>query len=285
MGDALDRRVTGGVIVDGELQQAAEASLSVLDIGMQRGYGCFEALRSYEGRPFRSGAHYDRLVASARMLGISVPGRDLVESWIADRSAAGGDCVVRVLVTGGLDPSHPGADLRVIVYAEPLPGAAGPLRVLPRDAPWHSDGEFSELTGAKTLSYGPNLATSLAAQQAGFDDALLIGRSGSVLEGPTYGVAWIIDAQLETPSLDLGILASITRVAMLDVAATAGIVVTEGRYPLDRMLAADEVLALSTVKEIMPITAVGDRTWEAGPITDRLAQGFSALVSRELGLR
>lgn len=282
MGDAPDGRVTGGVIVNGKLKEFAEASLSVLDIGMQRGYGCFEALRSYAGRPFRSGAHYDRLVASAGMLGISIPGGDLVEGWIADRSAAGGDCVVRVLVTGGLDPSRPGDDSRVIVYAEPLPDRSGPMRVLPRPAPWHPDGEFSELTGAKTLSYGPNLAASLAAQRAGFDDALLIGRSGSVLEGPTYGVAWITDGKIETPALDLGILASITRVAMLEVAAGAGIGASEGRYPLDRMLGADEVFALSTVKEIMPIIAVGDRTWEAGPITARLARGFTALVSREL---
>ncbi len=282
MGDELDRRVIGEIMVNGELKDAAAASLSVLDIGMQRGYGCFEALRSYAGKPFRSRPHYDRLVASAGKLGISIPGGELVESWIADRSEAGGDCVVRVLVTGGLDPGYPGKKSQVIVYAEPLPGDRGPLRVLPLDAPWHPDGEVSELTGAKTLSYGPNLAASLAAQRAGFDDALLIGRSGSVLEGPTYGVAWIVDGVLETPSLDLGILASITRVAMLEVAAATGIVVAEGRYPLDRMLGADETFALSTVKEIMPIAAVGERTWEPGSITGLLAAGFTDLVSREL---
>ncbi len=168
------------------------------------------------------------------------------------------------------------------MYAEPLPDEGGPVGLLPVDAPWHPDGAASELTGAKTLSYGPNLAASLTAQHAGYDDALLIGRSGSVLEGPTYGVAWVADGVLETPTLDLGILASITREAMLEVAAAQGLSVVEDRFPLDRMLAADEAIALSTVKEIMPIGRVGDRQWDPGPVTSRLAEGFDELVAAEL---
>ena len=33
----------------------------VFDIGFQRGYGCFEAMRSYGGIPFRLAGHLDRL--------------------------------------------------------------------------------------------------------------------------------------------------------------------------------------------------------------------------------
>lgn len=275
-------RVIGDVLVDGQLLAPARATVSVLDIGMQRGFGCFEALRSYGGRPFRSWAHFERLVASADKLGIPAPDGSLVEGWIADRSAAGGDCVVRVYLTGGLDPARPGRGSTVVVYAEPLPDESGPVRLRPVDAPWHPDGVASELTGAKTLSYGPNLAASLTAQRAGYDDALLIGRSGSVLEGPTYGVAWVVDGVLETPTLDLGILASITREAMLEVASAQALPVVEGRFPLDRMLAADEAMALSTVKEIMPVGRVGDRQWNPGPVTSLLAEGFDELVAAEL---
>jgi branched-subunit amino acid aminotransferase/4-amino-4-deoxychorismate lyase len=275
-------RVIGEVLVDGEPQAAAAASVSALDIGMQRGYGCFEALRAYGGTAFRAERHYERLAASARKLLMPEPDRELVLRSIADRSAAGRDCVIRVYYTGGLSPGRPGEGSRLIVYAEPLPADSGPLRVLPLAAPWHADGASSELTGAKTLSYGPNLAAGLAAQRAGFDDALLVGRSGSVLEGPTYGVGWVVDGVIETPSLDLGILESITRGAMLDVAAAKGIDVVEGRFPLERMLAADEALALSTIKEILPIGAVGERTWTRWPVTEALSAGFRSLVSREI---
>lgn len=278
----VPQRVIGTVLVDGSPTDAAKASVSALDIGIQRGYGCFEALRAYGGRPFRSAGHVARLRASADKLAIPLPSADDLKAWIADRAAAGGDCVVRVLVTGGTDPTHPGTDSRVIVIAEEVPAVPAALRVLPVDAPWHADGVSSELTGAKTLSYGPNLAATLLARRAGFDDALLIGRSGSVLEGPTYGFAWVTDGVVETPSLDLGILASITRSALLEVADTAGIRLEAGRYSLERVLAADEVLALSTIKEIAPVMAVGDRDWDPGPVTAQLADAFSSLVKSEL---
>lgn len=277
-----DSHVIGEIIIDGELYDPARASLSVLDIGLQRGYGCFEALRSYSGKPFRSAAHYQRLQASAETLHIALPADGLVEDWVASRSAAAGDCVVRVIVTGGLDPFSPGDSSHVVVFAERVPDGSGPLRVAPIDAPWHPDGSFSELAGAKTLSYGPNLAATLAARRDGYDDAVLIGRSGSVLEGPTYGLAWVVDGMIETPSLDLHILASITRAAMLEVAADQGFLVSEGRFPIDRVLAADEVFALSTVKEIKPVAALGDRRWEAGPVTERLGSAFRELVRTEL---
>ena len=279
----LRGRITGDVLLDGEPIGAAQAAIPVLDIGLQRGYGCFEALRSYGGLPFRPNAHYDRLAGSAEKLGIPVPERDVLNTWVADRSAAGGDCVVRVFLTGGVDPPRPGYESRVIVYASPLPEPRDPIRIMPVDAPWHADGAISELTGAKTLSYGPNLAASLTARRAGFDDALLIGRSGRVLEGPTYSVAWITGGVLEIPGLDLGLLPSITRTVMLGLAAEGGIPVAEGGFTLDQMLAAEEALAFSTVREITPIAAVGERKFGAGPLTQDLADAYSALVAAELG--
>ena len=145
---SLEERVIGGVLIDGEMIPAIDASLSVLDVGLLRGYGCFEALRSYDGRPFRSGAHVDRLRASAGLLDIELPDDRLLDEWIADRSAAGGNCVVKVVVTGGVDPLRPGTDTHVIAFAEPIPHMGVSLRALPVAAPWHADGLFSELTGA-----------------------------------------------------------------------------------------------------------------------------------------
>lgn len=270
------------VVIDGEEVAGAEAGVSVFDIGLVRGYGCFETLRSYDGRAFRLGHHLDRLERSAAMLDIALPDRDSIGAWITDRAAKAGECMVRVMVTGGTSPAHPGEQSRVIIYAAPLHESEGPLRVLPTEAPWHSDAATSELTGAKTLSYAPNLAATLAAVRDGYDDALLVGRSGMVLEGPTFGIAWVIDGSVETPALDLGILESITRIAMLEVAAGMAVPVAEGRFELSRLLHADEVFAMSTTKDLMAVGAVGDRAFEPGPVTQMLAEGFTRLVAAEL---
>ena len=142
---------------------------------------------------------------------------------------------------------------------------------------------MSQLTGAKSLSYGPNVAASLAARQAGFDDALLLGRDGAVLEGPTYSVLWIAGDVLETPEIGLGILNSITRSAVLEVAAAAGYEIVEGVFPLARLLAADEVGALSTTKELAPVAAVGSRTWPESPRIEALAAALDRLIDAETG--
>jgi branched-subunit amino acid aminotransferase/4-amino-4-deoxychorismate lyase len=274
----------GRVLVDGQLVARDDARVSVFDVGFQRGYGCFEALRSYGGKPFRAAAHYGRLAVSAEKLAIDLAAAETISGWIHDRAARGGDCMVRVFVTGGLEPGKPGVGSTVVVFAEPLPKSTGPMRVLPLDAPWHPDGHPSELTGVKTMSYGPNLAASIAARRAGYDDALLIGRSGYVLEGPTYAVGWFVEGVIETPSLTLGILASITRQAVLEIAEVLGVSVQEGDFSLDRLLDADEVFAMSTGKEIQPIAVAGDRALGAGVATSQLQSAFRALVAAELGI-
>ena len=272
--------VLGHVLIDGEQVNPHAASISVFDIALLRGFGCFEALRSYNGVAFRQGEHLDRLERSAASLGLGLPSRDNMEAWVSDRAAVG-DCTVRVVVTGGTDERGSGEDSRFIVFAEPLVPVDDTVSLLPVEAPWHPDGATSELTGAKTLSYGPNVAARIHAKAEGFGDALLVGRSGSVLEGPTNTVAWIYYGILETPELGLGILASVTRKAVLEVAKELGIPTKEGRFPLERMLAADEVMALSTLREIQPVTKIGDVGKQVGPLTKKLMAGFRELVAAE----
>jgi branched-subunit amino acid aminotransferase/4-amino-4-deoxychorismate lyase len=270
----------GDVLIDGQAVDAAVASVSVFDTAILRGFGCFESLRSYGGVAFRQRQHLDRLERSAGALGLRLPERDDMDGWVADRASIG-DCGVKVVATGGTGEPGPRGGSRFIVFAEPLPEVDATVSLLPVAAPWHPDGATSELTGAKTLSYGPNLAARRRAHDEGYGDALLIGRSGHVLEGPTNTIAWVIDGVVETPELGLGILASVTREAVIDVAAEIGVEVREGRFPLARIVGADEAMSLSTFREVQPVTRIGASPKPVGPITQRLANGFHALVARE----
>lgn len=276
--------VLGPILVDGVPFPEAEATVSVLDIGLQRGYGCFESVRAYGGRPFRLARHLDRLETSAAIMRMPLPPRADLESWVLDR-AAEGDCSIRVLVTGGVDSEHPGVDSRTIVIATSLPAIPPHLRLQPRVAPWHPAGRVSELTGAKSLSYGPNLAARLAAVAEGFDDALLHSPDGDVLEGPTYSIGWIVGDRLEVPGAELGVLAGVTSAAVCEVAPRAGLEVVPGRYPLTRIHDAEEVVAMSTLRAVRPVVAIGEVLVAPGPIAGRLDELYHDLVDTELGLR
>lgn len=276
--------VLGPILIDGVAMPGDKATVSVLDIGLQRGYGCFESVRSYGGEPFRLAQHLDRLESSAAIMRMPLPPRRELESWVRDR-AAEGDCSIRVIVTGGVDAEHPGVDSRTIVIASSLPSIPPQIRLQPRVAPWHPAGSVSELTGAKSLSYGPNLAARLAAVADGFDDALLYSPGGDVLEGPTYSIGWIIGERFEIPGPELGVLAGVTSAAVCEVAPAVGLEVAPGRYPLGRLFEADEVVAMSTLRAVRPVVALGERALAAGPVAGTLNGLYEQLVAAEQGVR
>lgn len=258
----------------------SDGRIPVTDSSVLRGDGCFEVLASYGGHPFALEEHLSRLGRSAAALGIELPPESDVAGWIEKSASDVGDGYVRVVVTRG--SSVPGLDEpgMVIVFAHSLERGGAPARLLPVEAPWHAAGVEWDLAGAKSISYAPNMAATRKAQSEGFDDALLLTTDGVVLEGPTFAVGWVVDGVLETPRLELGILDSITRRVVLGLASGLEIPVLEGHWGLDRLDTASEVTAWSTVREVQPVVAVGERTWEPGPVTKDLSQAYAEHIGR-----
>lgn len=262
------------ILINGEV---SDGRIPVTDSAVLRGDGCFEVLKAREGLVFALDGHLDRLERSAGRLEIELPPKEHIGAWIKQIAESVGDGAVRVVVTRG--SAVPGLDdpSRLIVFGHTWDMDPRPAELLPVAAPWHSAGVEWELAGAKILSYAPNLSATRRAKSEGFDDALLLTTDGVVLEGPTFSIAWVIDDVLETPTLDIGILDSITRRVVLDLARDLAIGVVEGTWPLDRLELASEVMALSTVREVQPVARVGDRSFAEGPVTRRLADALDNL--------
>ena len=269
------------VLIDGVAVGEEAATVSVFDWGVQRGFGVFEVIRSYGGEPFRLEAHLERLHRSAAALHIDPPSIADLSSWVRTQAAAGGDVLVRVMLTGGSRDEQVPTPSRAIVLWEPIPSVPDRLKILPTAAPWHPGTDGAGFAGVKWLSYAPNMTCTDKARRAGFHDALLLSTDGHVLEGPTFTVAWTIDGMMETPSLELGILPSITREVLFECADRLGVAVKPGRFPLDRILHADEVLALSTVKEVTPVDTIGELDVPVGGLGPKLAATYADIVREE----
>ncbi len=269
------------VIIDGVPVDEHAASISVFDWAVLRGFGVFEVVRSYGGVLFRLERHLDRLEHSARALTIAAPHRDAIAADMRRVAAASGDGQVRLVLTGGGRDLAVDAAPHTIVLWEPLPVVSDRVSVLPVVAPWHPATNVGDFTGVKWTSYAPNMATTDRARRAGFDDAILVSPDGIVLEGPTFTYAWVSAGRVETPSLDLGILPSITREVVLECCERLGLPVDEGWYPLDRVTSADEVWALSTLKQVVPVERVGETRVKGGPIGARVAEMFATIVREE----
>jgi 4-amino-4-deoxychorismate lyase len=236
------------------------------DEALLRGRAGFETIRVYGGEPFRLREHLERLAASAERLGLPPLAADELEDLAARAldAAATPDCVLRLFWTPSPTALALVSDLPDHLDALRERGQKlVSLRGVRAEAPWL-------LPGVKSTSYAVNMAAEAEAQRRGADDALFVDRDGIVLEGPTTNVWWRSGKTLYTPSLELGILAGVTRAVLLELAADAGYEVVQGPYELERLDGADEVFTSSSVREVMPVTALDDRPVGRGPAADEL---------------
>ena len=250
-----------------------QPALDPLDLALVRGDAVFEALRVYAGRPFRLRAHLDRLAASARAVELPLPGG--LEELAAQAVAAGPgdtDVVLRLICTKGPEGSGPGegapaafaicTDVPASFEEERRRGLRLVLLTTATDplvraaSPWL-------LPGVKTISYAVNMAAQRAARARGGDDAVLVGLGGELLEAPTASLWWRTGHTLHTPTLDLGILAGITRAVLSDLAPGLGLKVVEGVYTAEDLAAADEAFLSSSTREVMPVVEV-----DGAPVAD-----------------
>ncbi|HVP74908.1 MAG TPA: aminotransferase class IV [Gaiellaceae bacterium] len=232
------------------------------DEGVLRARAVFETLRVYEGRPFRLVGHLDRFAASAARLGLPPPEREAFTAAVAEALAAAGvpDAVLRLLWTAGREGMHRPVGLALVSSLPPDLDELHARGLRLATVPWAP----GALAGAKSTSYAANLAARDAAARRDADDALLVAADGTVLEAPTANVWWREHDRLLTPTLELPILAGVTRAALLELAPAVGYTLEEGSYPLERLLEAEEVFLSSSIREVMPVVAVDGRPVGSG---------------------
>ena len=254
--------------LDGVITLACEAAIPATDEGLLRGDGVFEVIRLYDGRPLAFDEHMRRLERSADNLRLPV-----------DLEAVSADVWRLLAQVRGAGPEH--ELLRIVVtrgghrllLTEPAPAVLETIRLA---SVTYSPTRI--LDGVKSLSYGANMLASRLARERGFDEALLVTPHGRVLEAPTSSIFWVADGELLTPPLDEHILASITR-AMV-IAATGA---TERSVTLDELLAADEAFLASTARDVQPVGAIDERSFEApGPVTRRTAEAVESMIRERL---
>ncbi|HSK15932.1 MAG TPA: aminotransferase class IV [Gaiellaceae bacterium] len=254
------------------LVDPAEPVLHADDEAFLRGRAAFETMRVYGGRPFRLDDHLERLAGSAARLDLPAVGVDAFRALAGEALATAGEpeAVLRLYLTPGreglgsptalamVSSLPPGLDER---RAEGIRLISAPLGFDPAvraAAPWM-------LGGVKSTSYAVNMAAENEARRRGADDAVFLARGGIVLEGPVTNVWWRRGRTLYTPALDLGILAGVTRAALLGETADLGYEVREGAYPVEELAAAEEAFTTSSVREVMPAVAL-----DGEPIGDGL---------------
>ena len=283
-------RARAGARGDGpgwHLADAAEPTVNVVDLGVTRGDGIFEAFGVVDGAVQALEPHLNRLARSAALLDLPVLDLDLIREAVLASAAAHAPvpfALTKLIVTRGLEgvpDSEPTAWARTEVYEDHAVERRDGIRVVALDRGYRHDVATTSpwlLQGAKTLSYAVNKSVLREAARRGADDVLFVSSDGYALEGPSASLIARLDGVYVTPRTDQGILEGTTQAAAFEVLRSLGHGVAEVLLPMDEVRRADALWLVSSGRLVAPLSSLdGEPVTIDAEVTRQLAD---ALVDR-----
>jgi branched-chain amino acid aminotransferase len=264
------------------------------DRSFNRGDGCFDMTRTFDGRIFRLAEHVERLYRSLRYLRIDIGleakevvaiSEEVVEKNEHLRGAAG-DWWVAQRISRGVDAigdegwEHTGP--QVVIDCTPLP-----LKARARQFKDGIDVVVPSIRRipppmlsprAKTHNY-LNLILADKEVKSSRPDAwsVLLDENGNLCEGIGSNVFVVRDERIFTPR-EKYVLPGVSRRTVMDMAAQLGIPCEERDLDVYDAVTADEVFLTSTSLCICGVRSVNGSTIGdgsvPGPITKRLTQAY-----------
>lgn len=281
------------IYIAGEFFDETDARISVFDHGLLYGDGVFEGLRIYSGKVFRLEEHVQRLYESAKSIWLEIPltpeqMSEAINQTVTKNELSDG--YIRAIVTRGagslgLDPRRC-SDPQIIIIADTI-------KLYPQE---YYDNGLDIITVSvirnhpaalnpriKSLNYLNNILAKIEGIQAGCIEALMLNHKGEVAECTGDNVFIVKQGRLLTPPLDAGILAGVTRAAVIDLAAELAIPFAEQVLSKHDIYVADECFLTGSAAEVIPVVKVDSRTigsGKPGPTTKHLTTAFHELVRK-----
>lgn len=268
--------------LNGEYVAASQATLRLNDLGIVRGYGVFDLLRTYDGKLFKLHEHVLRLQRSAAAIGLDLPyGPEEIEHLARETYARNqiANATIRIVVTGGAadDFMTPPNRPTLAVLIEPI---------APSSNDQYTKGvklvttELERIMPTvKSLNYITAIMAMKEAKKAGAVEALYRTKDGRVTEGTRANFFIIRGQKLITPQEE--VLGGITRDVVIEIAED-DFQVREAPIAYAELETCDEAFITSSTKEILPVVQIDDITIGAGrpgPNTRKLMDLFHTYVN------
>lgn len=298
------------IFLDGQFVDADDARVSALDAGIQHGVGLFETMQAFDGRVYRIEQHIDRLITSAKELGLSNKLRagplcELVERTVIENDMT--EARVRLTVTGGdlallnTKPTASGGRAKrehqptvLCVATPPTEYPAGffdnGVSVVIADPKVNP---FDPSAGHKTLNYWMRLRTLAEAATKGAGEALWFTVTNHLCGGAVSNAFIVKDGRLLTPiargeelpgALPSAVLPGVTRAAVLEIAEELDIAAEKKMLTINDVLEADELFLTNSSWQVLPVVKVENKTiheGEVGDMTKRIRERLLLCIGRE----
>lgn len=272
------------VFHNGHLLPVEEVRLSPGQAGLLSGWGLFTTIRVIEGVPFAFERHWQRLARDAERTHCPFPFEEetvraqLGQVLASNNVREGCARIYAIYNQFGLwrsDEGFPQADL--LMYSSGLPAHRDHARLGLRE---HGRHAASPLAGVKVTSWLNNLWNLHEAQQAGFDEVVLLNERGEVSECTAANIFCARGGRVATPPLSSGCLAGITRSILLEIGPKVGIPVDERTLFPEDFYAAEEVFISSTNRNVIPATEIAGCAVGSAktPVMTKLEKAFDSYI-------
>jgi len=269
--------------VSGAWVHPHEATLSINDVAVLRGYSAFESFRTYDRRPFHLEEHLNRLFRSAELIELGMP---FTREYIAEiiqqviERNPYKHATLRILMTGGEseDGVMPSGQPQLAVLISPL--GERDMERFTRGVKLITSHLMRVSPEAKTSNYIAAIRSLKQAARQHASDALFVNEQDYVLEGTRSNFFVFRGDTLITPYA--GILLGVTRNTVLAL-AQGRFAIEERPILLSELAHVDEAFITSSSKEIMPVIQIDDiiiGSGKPGPHTFELEHRFIALVEQ-----
>ena len=286
----------GFIWMDGEYVNWRDAKVHVLTHTFHYGVGVFEGVRAHETATgpaiFRLDRHTERLFQSAKIMGMKMPfnaqelnaaqidiisKNDLKSAYLRPMAYYGSEAMglhakglkVHVMLAAWEWGAYLGDD-----------GLEKGIRVKTSSFSRHHVN--SNMAKAKTNGHYTNSIMALQeAENAGYDEALMLDPHGYVAEGSGENIFIVRRGKVYTPSLTSA-LEGITRDTVVELLRQdMGLEVIEKQITRDEVYTADEAFFTGTAAEVTPIQSLDDREigdGGRGPLTKEIQSRYFDVV-------
>ncbi|MBM4269776.1 MAG: branched-chain amino acid transaminase [Deltaproteobacteria bacterium] len=264
----------------GEFVDDRDALLSIRSKALNYGLGCFAGIRAYWSEKesqlfvFRLRDHVERLVDSARILGLETPiGHDAIAEAIVEllrRNEARADHYVRPLLwvdSDELSPTLTDVPVSLSIYCLPLGKYFSGETIHACISSWRRVPDNAIPARAKPTAAYLNSALARAdAKRSGYDEAILLTEDGAVSEGSAAHLFLVRRGELISPPSTADNLEGITRRSLIELARSAPFTwpFVERKVGRTELYTADEVFLCGTAAEVTPVARIDHRTIGTG---------------------
>jgi branched-subunit amino acid aminotransferase/4-amino-4-deoxychorismate lyase len=260
-----------------------EAGVSLLDLGLKRGYAVFDFIRVSDGTPLFLSRHIDRFFQSAKEMRLDMPCsksdlHSLVHEIIRINQVK--DAGVRMLLTGGNSPDgiHLGKP-QLFIVTEALTAPPEEMRTEGYQLVSYPYRRHFPLV--KTTDYTMELWLRPMIEDHRAND-VLYHHHGIISECPRCNFFVVNEAgNLVTP--DSHVLPGVTRSSIIEIANEIGILIELRDLYLHELPFVREAFICSTTKRIIPVSRIDDIYLPVkGPVTSLLYQRFMEREQAEI---